>query len=70
MVPPHKLLELIQHTVEKLPYDKQQEVYDFASYLKNKTKVDKIQTNSRFDSMIGIIDGPSDLASNHDEIYE
>ncbi len=70
MVRPNKLIELINHTVEELPYDKQQEVYDFASYLRSKAKGIKAQSNSNFSNMIDILEGPSDLATNHDEIYD
>ena len=70
MIPPRKLAELIRYTVEELPYDKQQEVYDFATYLKNKAKNTEPKSGSGFQSMIGMLDGPSDLASNHDEIYD
>ena len=70
MVPPAKLIELINNTVENLPYDKQQEVYDFATYLKSKTKKAVSKNPSTLGKMIGVLEGPSDLASNHDEIYD
>jgi len=70
MVPPDKLIQLINHTVEDLPYDKQQEVYDFAVYLKTKAKNVVTQNTSTLGNMIGILEGPPDLASNHDEIYD
>ena len=70
MVPPDELIQLINHTVEDLPYDKQQEVYDFAVYLKTKAKNVVTQNTSTLGNMIGILEGPPDLASNHDEIYD
>lgn len=70
MVPPAKLIQLINHTVEDLPYDKQQEVYDFAAYLKSKAKNAVTKNTSTLDNMIGILEGPPDLAANHDEIYD
>ena len=70
MVPPDKLTQLINHTVEDLPYDKKQEVYDFAVYLKSKTKNSVTHNISTLGNMIGILEGPPDLASNHDEIYD
>ncbi|MBD3422067.1 MAG: DUF2281 domain-containing protein [Chitinivibrionales bacterium] len=69
MVAPQELPERIRHTVEELPYEKQQEVFDFAEYLRNKVKNQNTGKNSLAD-LIGIIEGPEDLSSNHDEIYD
>jgi hypothetical protein len=71
MLPAKKLTEQITHTVKELSYEKQQEVYDFAAFLKNKTENDSLGNHqASLMDLIGIIDGPTDLASKHDEIYE
>jgi hypothetical protein len=71
MIPAKKLSERITHTVKELPYEKQQEVYDFAAFLKSKAKSEDHEgSQSSLNDLIGIIDGPADLASKHDEIYD
>lgn len=60
--------ELIQNIVQELPSEKQQEVYDFAVFIKNQQKSNG--TESSFDDLIGSIEGPSDLSSKHDQIYD
>ncbi|MDD5673953.1 MAG: DUF2281 domain-containing protein [Chitinivibrionales bacterium] len=71
MLPAKKMTEEITHTVKKLPYEKQQEVYDFVAFLKSKTMLEtSIKTRNSLDELVGIIDGPADLASRHDEIYD
>jgi hypothetical protein len=69
MVPPQELADKIRHTVEKLPYEKQQEVYDFAEYLKTKVK-NQAPGDASLTGLIGILEGPEDLSSKHDEIYD
>jgi hypothetical protein len=71
MISAKKISERITHTVNALPYEKQREVYDFILFLKNKDKTSYHETSkSSLNDLIGIIDGPSDLASKHDEIYD
>jgi hypothetical protein len=71
MIPAKKISERITHTVNALPYSKQQEVYDFALFLKRKDKINyHEEPKSSLNDLVGIIDGPADLASKHDEIYD
>lgn len=71
MIPVKKLAEQINHTVKVLSYEKQQEVYDFAAFLKSKIENENRENpRSSLNDLISIIDGPSDLASKHDEIYD
>ncbi|HAJ79021.1 MAG TPA: hypothetical protein DCO75_04555 [Fibrobacteres bacterium] len=71
MITAKKLTEQITHTVKELPYEKQQEVYDFAAFLKNKTESKGNEgPQSSLNDLVGIIDGSADLASKHDEIYD
>jgi hypothetical protein len=71
MLPANKITEQITHTVKVLSYEKQQEVYDFAAFLKNKTENRNHGNHqSSLKDLIGIIHGPADLASKHDEIYD
>jgi hypothetical protein len=37
----HSLADRIKHAAEELPYEKQKEIYDFAEYLKEKSKIDR-----------------------------
>ena len=69
MVPPQELPDRIKHTVEELPYEKQQEVYDFVEYLKTKVRTQAPRDASLAD-LIGVLEGPEDLSSKHDEIYD
>ena len=69
MVPSHEIAQRIKSTVEQLPYEKQQEVYDFAEYLKNKVK-HRAPRNASLAELVGILEGPEDLSSKHDEIYD
>lgn len=62
------LPDMILSTVKELPEDKQQEVYDFASFLKKQRPVAK--GGASFDDLVGVLEGPADLSSKHDEIYE
>ncbi len=62
------LPDMILSAVKELPEDKQQEVYDFASFLKKQTATGK--GSASFDDLIGVLDGPADLSAKHDEIYE
>jgi hypothetical protein len=68
MLPAEKLTEEISHTVMDLPPDQQREVYDFASFLKSKTKTVTMRSSPA--DLVGVIDGPADLAQKHDEIYD
>jgi hypothetical protein len=69
MVPANELSQRIKSTVEELPYEKQQEVYDFAEYLKNKVKC-HAPRNASLADLVGILEGPEDLSIKHDEIYD
>jgi hypothetical protein len=69
MAAPQELPDRIKRSVEDLPYDKQQEVYDFAEYLKTKWR-SKAPKDASLADLIGIMEGPSDLSANHDEIYD
>lgn len=69
MVPPDELSDRIKHTVEELPYEKQQEVYDFAEYLRSRTK-SAARKQSALADLIGCFEGPEDMAATHDSIYE
>ena len=51
-----------------MPPDQQREVYDFVAFLKSRTKT-TIKQSSLAD-LVGVIDGPANLAQEHDEIYE
>jgi hypothetical protein len=57
MIAPNNLSQRIKDTVDELPYEKQQEVYDFVEYLKNKVKR-QAPRNASLADLIGIIDGP------------
>lgn len=72
MIPAKKLTEKITHTVKVLSYEKQQEVYDFAAFLKSRTENEdrEILPQASLKDLVDIIDGPTDLASKHDEIYD
>ena len=71
MLPAKKITERIAHTINELPHDKQQEVYDFVAFLKSKTtKGAPAKSRSSLDQLVGIINGPADLASKHDENYD
>ena len=65
----HNLSDLILDTVKDLPQEKQQEVFDFAVFLKKQKSIIK-KGNSSFNDLVGVLDGPADLSSKHDEIYE
>ena len=65
----HKLAEQIKHTVEELPYEKQQQIYDFAEYLKKKNNNARSDGSSLL-KMVGTIKGPVDMAANHDAVYD
>jgi hypothetical protein len=69
MVPSSEIAQRIKSAVEELPYEKQQEVYDFAKYLKNKVKR-LAPRNASLTDLVGILEGPEDLSNNHDEIYD
>jgi hypothetical protein len=68
MIPAKKISEQITHTVNALPYEKKKEVYDFALFLKqNKDKINCHEVSkSSLNDLVGIMDGPADLASKHD----
>jgi len=68
MLPAEKLTEELSHTIMDLPPDQQREVYDFAAFLKSRTKTTVLRSSPV--DLVGIIDGPADLAQKHDEIYE
>jgi len=71
MVAPQRIKELINHAVNELPYDKQVEIYDFVNYLKEKFKVTAgKKKKGALENLIGVIEGPKDLGSKHDEIYD
>ena len=65
----HNLAERIKHTAEELPYEKQQQIYDFAEYLKSRTKSTR-PDGSTLLKIVGTMSGPKDLAANHDQIYD
>ena len=68
MLPAEKLSEEISHTIMDMPPDQQREVYDFVAFLKSKTKpITKLTSPA---DLVGVIDGPANLAQEHDEIYE
>lgn len=64
-----KLPHLISETLERLPYEKQLEVYDSAAYLRSRIEEGK-DVQSNLGTLTGILEGPSDLASGHDDIYD
>ena len=64
------ITEKISEGVQSLPYEKQVEVYDFVEYLKNKRRRQGGDEKSSLTDLIGIVEGPEDLAKNHDEIYD
>jgi hypothetical protein len=66
MLPAKKLTEELAHTVMDLPPDQQREVYDFAAFLKSRAKTTVLRSSPV--DLVGIIDGPADLAQKHDEI--
>jgi len=63
------LPDMILVAVKDLPQDKQQEVYDFASFLKKQNGTVS-RGSASFDDLVGILEGPSDLSAKHNEIYE
>jgi len=67
-------IKLILNTMGALPPEKQIEVYDFATYLrdKNKKNVKKSIKKTSILKLIGIGDsGCSDISKNHDKyLYE
>lgn len=64
-----ELTDKIKRTVEELPYEKQREVYDFAEYLRSKVKR-KTTTGRSLADLVGIIEGPENMAATHDSIYD
>ncbi len=64
-----ELTDKIKRTLEELPYEKQREVYDFAEYLRSKVKR-KNTTGKSLTDLIGLYEGPEDMAANHDAIYK
>lgn len=65
----NNLSDLILNTLKELPQDKQQEVFDFAVFLKTQNGIPK-KGNASFDDLVGVLDGPADLSAKHDEVYE
>jgi len=65
----NEIIRKISRAVEELPSEKQLEVFDFAQYLKTRVKR-QAGGNGTFADLVGIIDGPADLAVNHDEQYD
>ena len=67
-------IKLTIDTMESLPAEKQVEVYDFAKYLKKRTKstVRKITKKASILKLVGIgKSGCSDISVNHDTyLYE
>jgi hypothetical protein len=71
MLPAKKIIDRISHDINELPYEKQREVYDFVAFLKSKTTTETpVKSQSSLDELVGVFDGPADLASKHDEIYD
>ncbi|OGS35661.1 MAG: hypothetical protein A2293_01570 [Elusimicrobia bacterium RIFOXYB2_FULL_49_7] len=60
---------LILDTVEDLSPEKQQEVYDFANFLKLQ-RITPADPSSSLEDIIGLFEGPANLSSKHDEIYD
>jgi hypothetical protein len=65
----HNLSDLILDTVKELPHEKQQEVFDFAVFLREQNGNLKKGTAS-FEDLVGVLEGPADLSAKHDEIYD
>lgn len=63
------LAERIRRTAEELPHEKQQEVYDFAAYLKSRSRARR-SSGSSLREIVGSVEGPRELAANHDRIYD
>jgi len=68
------ILKMTVDTMTSLPVEKQAEVYDFARFLKARTKP-MIKKNDRSCSALGLIgigkSGKGDIALNHDKyLYE
>jgi hypothetical protein len=59
----------IVDTLKDLSPDKQQEVFDFANFLKQQ-RLAPADPASSIEDIIGILEGPADLSSKHDEIYD
>lgn len=66
---PLRISDEIRSKIDELPLEKQVEVYDFVEFLRHRTSGAIEQRTSQQDSMVGVIEGPADLASGHDEIY-
>ena len=60
---------MILDTVKDLPPEKQQEVYDFANFLKLQRLAPSDATSS-IEDIVGLFEGPADLSSKHDEVYD
>lgn len=65
----HTIVVRIKHTAEVLPHEKQQQIFDFAEYLKKKNKAVQSDGSSLL-KIVGTLEGPADMAANHDEIYD
>lgn len=65
----NNISDLILDTVKELPQEKQQEVFDFAVFLKKQNGTFKKNT-ANLDDLVGVLEGPADLSAKHDEIYE
>ncbi|MBN1981175.1 MAG: DUF2281 domain-containing protein [Chitinivibrionales bacterium] len=67
-------IRLTVNTMEALPAERQVEVYDFAKFLKEKTKT-ALKKSTKKSSILNLIgigkSGCSDIALNHDKyLYE
>lgn len=65
----HNISDLILDAVKELPQEKQQEVFDFAVFLKKQNGIFR-KGNTSFDDLVGVLEGPADLSTKHGEIYE
>jgi len=59
--------EYIVKRINSLPEDILEEVVDFIDFLESKRKKLSIVKEDPLSKTIGICDGPSDLAENHDK---
>jgi len=59
--------EYIVKKINSLPEDILEEVMDFIDFLESKRKRSSIAKEDPLSKTIGICEGPSDLAENHDK---
>lgn len=59
--------EYIVKRINSLPEDILEEVMDFIDFLESKRKRSSIPKEDPLSKTIGICEGPSDLAENHDK---